>query len=67
VWLILQCSLLFHLLAQLLKWRRIGLRHKHVPVLLLQKGMLHKGSLLFTQIFFLNGPWTAIARFQSVI
>jgi hypothetical protein len=52
VWLIMQCSLLFHLLAQLLKWRRIGFLHKHVPVLLLQKGMLHKGSLLFTHIFF---------------
>jgi hypothetical protein len=36
--------------------------------LLLQKGMLRKGSLLFTHIFFfLNGPSTAVARFQSVI
>jgi hypothetical protein len=52
VWLIMQCSLLFHLLAQLLKWRRIGFLHKHVPVFLLQKGMLHTGSLLFTHIFF---------------
>jgi hypothetical protein len=54
VWLIMQCSLLFHLLAQLLKWRRMGFLHKHVLVLLLQKGMLHKGRLLFTHIFFLK-------------
>jgi hypothetical protein len=52
VWLIMQCSLFFHPLAQSLKWRRISFLHKHVPVLLLQKGMLHKGSLLFTHIFF---------------
>jgi hypothetical protein len=54
VWLIMQCSLLFHLLAQLLKWRRIGFLHKHVSILLLKKGMLRKGSLLFTHIFFLK-------------
>jgi hypothetical protein len=35
VWLIMQCSLLFHLLAQLLKCSRIGFLHKHVPVFLL--------------------------------
>jgi hypothetical protein len=54
VWFIMQCSLLFHILAQLLKWRRIGFLHKHVLVLLLQKGMLHKGSFLFTHIFFIK-------------
>jgi hypothetical protein len=34
----MQCSLLFHLLAQLLKFKGTGFLHKHVTVLLLQKG-----------------------------
>jgi hypothetical protein len=61
----MQCSLLFHLVAQLLKFRRIGFLHKHFLVLLLQKGMLHKGSLLFTHIFFLK--WALNRRFKVPI
>ncbi|PVH64257.1 hypothetical protein PAHAL_2G223500 [Panicum hallii] len=50
--LIMQCSLIFHLLAHSLKKRRIGFLHKHLPVFWLQKAMLLKRRLLLPHISF---------------
>jgi hypothetical protein len=56
VWLIMQCSLLFHFLAQLLECRRIGFLHKHVTVLLLQKRHAsQRESPLHSHVFFIMG------------